>query len=144
MAQRKNASTSTKGLCARCPVSSHLPKDRYEWVNAVIGEDGPRSHTTRLVLLTLSVHMDKQGMCFPSYETLAKESGLSLRAVKYHMNLAHDEEWFKRTSCMGHAKGWRRYDYEAMMPVFGGECAAPRIEESMTDEQRDALDKICK
>ena len=88
-------------------------------MKVVVSEIGPRSPTTRLVLLALSTHMNRHGgSCFPSYELLAEETGLSLRAVKEHMNLAHDECWFMRTANMGYAKRWRSYEYEATVPEF--------------------------
>lgn len=89
------------------------------WRSAVFSERGPASPTTRLVLAALSHHMNTQGgSCFPSYERLAKETGLSKRVIVRHMNLAHAEGWFDRTARMGYAKGWRQYEYQATIPRF--------------------------
>ncbi len=98
-----------------------------KWRNAVLGPDGPRSPTTRALLLALSHHMNEAGgSCFPSYALLARETLLSKRAIVRHMNLAHAERWFERTAGMGYASGWKNYEYQATVPVFsGGDLESP-------------------
>jgi hypothetical protein len=118
-------------LAARPVVSACYPGDLpdvnkmnpiaaiVKWKYLINGPDGPRSSTTRHVLLTLSCHMDLNGgSCFPSHATLAKETLLSVRAIVTHMALAQNEQWFRRTAKPGHRSGWRRYDYQAMAPTF--------------------------
>ena len=108
----------------RNPFHSRRPKDRYEWEKAIISNSGPKSPTTRLVLLVIATHLDSRKLnCYPSYKLIAKESGLVLRTVKTHMNIAFKEGWFLRTERMGHASGWKRYEYEVMIPMFEKESS---------------------
>lgn len=101
----------------------------FEWQDAVLSENGPSRPMTRFVLMALGSHMNKYGgSCFPSYELLVKETKLSLRSVKRHMNLANDEGWFKRTAKKGQAKGWRSYEYQATIPIGGVTSAPPNSE----------------
>lgn len=98
-----------------------------KWRKAVLGPDGPPSPTTRAVLLVLSTHMDEQGgSCFPSADLLAKETRLSKRAVVKHIQFAIAEGWIERTLAMGHGKGWKRAEYQATVPMFGGDARSPR------------------
>jgi hypothetical protein len=90
------------------------------WRDYVIGPDGPPKSTSRLVLCALSVHMDTQGYAFPSIELLALECHLSQSAVKRHLEFAAAEGWIRRTSSMGYKLGWRKYEYEASIPVYEG------------------------
>lgn len=97
------------------------------WRDRIVGPDGPMMSNTRLVLLTLAVHMDDRGYAFPSVELLTLECGLSQSAVKQHLALAASEGWIKRTEGMGYKQGWRKYEYEAAIPVYeGGLTVRPR------------------
>jgi len=108
---------SDKKTKARQESPRRKVKDVFEWRDTVLSKSGP-CPTTRLVLSALGKHMNKTGgSCYPSYELLVEETGLSLRSVKRHMNLANNEGWFKRSEKKGHAKGWRRYDYQATLPL---------------------------
>lgn len=72
--------------------------------------------------MALSHHMNNEGgSCFPSYALLARETLLSKRVIVRHMKLAHTEKWFERTAGMGYASGWKRYEYQAMVPTFSGD-----------------------
>ena len=108
-------------------------RDRTEppivkWRKAVLGPDGPPNGTTRFVLLVLGTHMDEQGAsCFPSTELLANETRISKRAIMRHLQFAALERWITVTEAQGHGKGWKRNEYQAMVPYFGGERASPRI-----------------
>jgi hypothetical protein len=97
------------------------------WRKVVLGPDGPASPTTRFVLLALSYHMDERGgSCFPSCDLLTKEMRLSKRAVVKHLQFAEAEGWIERTMAMGHGKGWKRAEYQATVPYFGGDARSPR------------------
>jgi hypothetical protein len=95
---------------------------------------GPPQASTRLVLLALAKHMDGQGgSCWPSAETLATETGLSLRAVKTHLAVARRLRWISGTpGSPGPTRGpgWKRTSYQAQIPtrttsVVGSATGAP-------------------
>lgn len=69
----------------------------FRWRDAFCSKDGPPS-TTRLVLWTLSKHMGMDGRdAFPNQETIAYESGLTLKAVKLHLKKAEAMGWISRS-----------------------------------------------
>jgi hypothetical protein len=97
------------------------------WRDHLLGPDGPPQPMTRLVLLVLASHMNNEGYAFPSIELLAYESGCSIKSAKRHLTFACAEGWLTRTEGMGYAQGWRRYEYEASLPIFkGGVTVRPR------------------
>ena len=111
------------------PKRDSPPPPVVRWRAAVLGPDGPPSPTTRAVLLALGTHMDDQGgSCFPSADLLAKETRLSKRAVLKHIQFAIAEMWIERTLAMGHGKGWKRAEYQATVPMFGGDRRSPRVQ----------------
>lgn len=90
----------------------------FTWRAAITSEYGPPSPSTRLVLLTLSLHMDDQGKsCFPTIETLMKETGLSNRAVITHLRQAEQDGCFRKTSGVFKGQRWRHSVYEATIPA---------------------------
>lgn len=117
-------------LVARPVVSAcyphHLPDPNdkplpavMKWRNAVLGTGGPRSPTTRFVLLALSYHMDADGgSCFPSHEKLAAETGLSVRCVFNQLKLAQAERWVVVTKKAGTNPRWKFNSYEASVPTY--------------------------
>lgn len=81
-----------------------------------MSEFGPKS-ITRFVLLTLSLHMDKDGgSCFPSTRTLAGKTGLSERSVCTHLETAAKEGWIKKMLHGLPGQRWKRHKYEADIP----------------------------
>ena len=89
----------------------------FRWRSAVCSESGPPS-TTRLVLLAISLHMGMDGAgAYPNQETLARESGLGLRAVKDHLQYAADAGWINRTPRRKGAKRSYRFGTE-YLPRF--------------------------
>jgi hypothetical protein len=98
-----------------------------KWRRAMLGPDGPPNATTRYVLLTLGTHMNSAGgSCFPSCDLLAKETRLSKRAITLHLEFAVIEGWIERAEQRGPGKGWRLWEYQAVIPFYGGECRSPR------------------
>ncbi len=90
----------------------------FEWRDAVRSECGPRSPVRRLVLLTLSLWINPgERQCWPSQQTLARQTALSLRAVKDHLQLADDEGWIFRTRKRAKGKVWAQTYYELTIPV---------------------------
>ena len=88
----------------------------FTWRTAIISSD--LSPTTRHVLLTLSLHMSEAGAsCYPSTATLARESGLSERAVCTHLDKANAAGWIvKRRHGMA-GKKWARHEYAPQIPA---------------------------
>ena len=105
----------------------------FTWRSAIASEQGP-GPTTRHVLLTLSLHMSERGdSCWPSQDTLAMETGLSLRAVKEHLKLAHQQGWISSRDRHTNGKAWRHKEYFSLLPAsfhvkHGGAPAAPAKE----------------
>jgi hypothetical protein len=67
----------------------------FEWRKAFMSPSGPES-TTRLVLLAISTHMTIEGKsAWPSYECLARETGLSTRSVGEHVRRAEIWGWLR-------------------------------------------------
>lgn len=89
---------------------------KFRWINAVKGEYGPASSTTRLVLIMLSTHMNIDGSsCFPSTALLASETKLTERSVCTHLEKAEKEGWIKR-HIKGGGQNWKRYQYTPSIP----------------------------
>lgn len=90
-------------------------KPYFVWRGAVLASDLPP--TTRFVLLTLGCHMNDAGeSCFPSIETIAKESGLSISAVTRNLGFAKASGWI---ICEKHGyknSKWSRNDYKISFP----------------------------
>jgi DNA-binding MarR family transcriptional regulator len=92
--------------------------DVYEWRDAIRSERGPPSPTTRLVLICLSLWINRnERQCWPSQKTLARHTGLSLRTVKQHLALADDEGWIFRERKRRTGRRWAQTFYEMTIPV---------------------------
>ena len=86
------------------------------WRNLVFSENGLPS-TTKLVLATLSLHMNKDGgSCFPSIRHLSDRSSLSEKAVCKHIKEAEKDGWIFRRDRITTGKGWRGKSYQAVIP----------------------------
>ena len=87
----------------------------WTWRQAVICSDLPA--TTRHVLLTLSCHINDMGeSAYPSTRLLAKETGLSERAVITHLKIATEKGWLKVTRHGYGDQRWARHEYEPLEP----------------------------
>ena len=83
----------------------------------IASENGPESPTTRLLLLTMSLYMDKTGgKCFPSTRTLSVDTALSRKAVMEHIQKAEAAGWIKIMSAGVNGRGWKRSSYQAATP----------------------------
>jgi len=68
----------------------------FEWQKQVASDNGPH-HTTRHVLLTLSLYSRKDGTgAYPAQRTLAEDTGLGLYTINTHLQLAEHEGWIRR------------------------------------------------
>ncbi len=78
---------------------------------------GPRSSTTRLVLLVLSTFMDIDGQrAYPSEEKIAKNAALSEKAVRTHLTIAVKQGWIERELKRSDGQKWAHYHYAATFP----------------------------
>jgi len=118
-------------------MSTNATLPLFRWRDAFCSKDGPPA-ITRLVLWTLSKHMDMYGAdCFPSQETVAKESRLSLKAVKIHLRRAERDGWIERSPRRprGKAKASFRYgtDYLPRFPLPAqiGEPDTPNVQDGI-------------
>ena len=95
--------------------TANPPSFKSCWQRAIGESDLPP--TTRLVLLTLSVHfMDENGgHCYPKIVDLIQVTGLSKPHVIRHLNLAIEVGWLERRS-WGKGRGYRRWNYQAVFP----------------------------
>ena len=88
----------------------------WGWRNAIASANGPKSATTRHVLLVLSFHMHDDGtQAWPSTRKLAERTGLSERAVCEHLGRAEAEGWIERRRRGLPERGWI-HEYTAMVP----------------------------
>lgn len=96
----------------------HILRPFFTWRSAMASKFGPPSSTTRLVLLTLSLHMSEQGdSCFPGIDRLVDESGLSKKSVIDHIQIAEEMGWItKQERHLRSGQGWRRMEYFATIP----------------------------
>jgi len=88
---------------------------RFRWERALIMR-GPPSPTTRLLLLVLGTHINREGLAWPSQSTLAEETGLSERVIPEHLETAEQLGWIERTSSRDQGKAWRRHTYRIRIP----------------------------
>lgn len=91
----------------------------FEWRNAILSSD--LHPTMRLVLMVISTHMNQNGgSAFPSQKTIAKEAGICVRMVKYHLKAAANTGWVKRSLYPNPSgQGWRRTHYGISIPEGG-------------------------
>lgn len=94
-----------------------MKKDLFAWRGSVASELGPTSPTTRHVLLTLSIYMNRNTLsCFPSIETISKATGLSKRSVCTHLTIAEDQGWINKIRLGKVGRGWKLNSYKALFP----------------------------
>lgn len=91
----------------------------FKWRQAIISKHGPKSPSTRLVLLTLSVHMQTDGSsCFPSTKRLAMETGFSERTVCTHLEIAEKEGWIQKMQrAIYNDRRWKHHCYIPLIPT---------------------------
>jgi hypothetical protein len=97
--------------------ASAVHVDRWQWCQLIASEHGPASATTRHVLHVIALFMKNSAAdAWPSQATIAKRSGLKLRAVKKHIAIAKRTFWLE-VSDHHIAAGWRRNSYTAIVPA---------------------------
>jgi hypothetical protein len=87
----------------------------WSWRHAIIKSSLPA--TTRHVLLTISCFMNELGDgCYPTQEQIAEATGLSIRAVREHVDTAVEAGWLTRQEHGFKGQKWRNYEYAAAWP----------------------------
>jgi len=87
----------------------------FSWRAAICDSDLPP--TTRLVALTLSLHMNERGgSAFPKQATLARESGLNVETVRDHLRMLRETGWLV---ALTYATPGRPVEYAASIPQGG-------------------------
>lgn len=72
--------------------TAHFLKNRDDWIRAVINDPGV-SHTTARVAVHIAMRLrGDQRFCWPSIDTIAKDTGVSRRAVSMALDVLCDED----------------------------------------------------
>jgi predicted DNA-binding transcriptional regulator len=96
---------------------SGIKKDLFGWRELIASELGPNSSTTRHVLITLSLRINKKTMCaYPSIRRLAIETGLSERTICTHLEISAREGWIIIERLGKSGRDWRLHNYRAVFP----------------------------
>jgi len=102
-----------------------------DYRNAIASATGPDSATMRHILLTLSLHMDRNlSSCWPSIKTLAARTGLNEKTVRNQLKQAEKKGWIKRGTRGANGKGWRLYCYVGKVPNRAEFNTAPSVDNS--------------
>lgn len=87
----------------------------FSWRSEIV--DGDLPSTTRLVALTLSLHMNERGgSCFPSHATLARETALNVDTVRDHLRRLVETGWLTKDVERSSARYGTRVYYTATVP----------------------------
>jgi hypothetical protein len=92
----------------------------WQWCELIASSYGPSAHTTRLVLLVLSLHMSRQqNVAWPSQKKIAQRTGLGLRTVKLAVSVANQTGWLHVAGTVDTESGmaWRGNEYTATVPA---------------------------
>ena len=96
------------------------------WRKALLSENGPEKPMTRYVLDVLSKYMQPDGtQCYPSTRSIARDSGLSERAVCQHLALGADGGWIVKTSRQAGGREWRSHLYIPIIPSGADSQSVP-------------------
>lgn len=102
-----------------------------DYRNAIASTTSSDSATMRHILLTLSLHMDRNlSSCWPSIKTLAARTGLNEKTVRNQLKQAEKQGWIKRGIMGANGKGWRLYCYVGTFPNRAEFDTAPSVDNS--------------
>ena len=111
-----------------------MSKPLFSWREAVLKSQLPAP--AKHVLLTLSCYMNDLGeSCFPSVETIARDTSMTKKTVIKHINTAQD--WgFLQVGVHGFGgQRWRSHEYTVSVPE-GGVTATPAPEKGGVNGSR--------
>ncbi|MCB1782181.1 MAG: helix-turn-helix domain-containing protein [Candidatus Competibacteraceae bacterium] len=97
---------------------AHPPSFKSCWQRAIGESDLPSG--VRYVLWAISIHFMEEdgGHCFPSIADIMRVTGLSDKPITQHLNHAVETGWLKRWR-WGKGRGYRRWNYQAVIPPSG-------------------------
>lgn len=105
----------------------------YTWRAAILKSN--LAPTTRHVLLTLSCYINDVGQsAYPSIKTLAKDTGLTERAVGTHLHVARDANWLRVSK---HGFGGQKWANNEYFPQLPGDEAFDEIDAESSAYQSD-------
>lgn len=121
-----------------------LSNSVHSWRSLVSSSSGPKASVTRHVLLALSLYMSERGdSCFPSYDTLQADTGLSRQSIAKHLRLAVEGHWISVSKAGREGQEWKRNQYRATRPsvVSNLDClqakgGPPRTERQSTTHEK--------
>jgi hypothetical protein len=87
----------------------------YDW-QAAIKASETLHRTTKSVLQTLATYMGKNGVAFPSTQTLASATGFTERCICTHLEKAAQSGWLIKSLRGKNGQGWKRHAYTAKIP----------------------------
>jgi hypothetical protein len=94
-----------------------LECERWQWRELFASEHGPSDTGTRLVLFVLALHMNQDGeSAYPAQELIARRSGLSVRSVRKHLQLAEQGGWLNIHQKRRRGQAWFVNEYAATIP----------------------------
>ena len=95
-----------------------MQKPKWSWQQAILESALPP--TTRHVLLTLATYMNSHGdNCFPSHQTIAKNTGLTVRSVITHIQVAVDAGFLVKEKRNLPGRVWDANEYYPSFPIVG-------------------------
>jgi len=95
----------------------------FSWRSAFM--DADLAAPTKHVLHVISTYMNSHGQgAFPTIETIAKKSGLSVRTVKNHIPLAISSGWLAKSKHGFKGAKWANNHYEISFPIVEERGAA--------------------
>lgn len=109
----------------------------WSWRQAVAKADIPA--LTKLVLYTLANYMNEHGGgCYPSVETIKKDSGLSKQSVITHLDIAERHGFIKRKKHGFAGQKWARNEY---LPAYPAACTIGEAQGNCDDNKDSQADR---
>lgn len=88
--------------------------NRWRWIQAMVESDMPP--VTRLVAHTMASFADKEGHCWPSYNAIARRSGLDRQTCFRHVASLVERRWLSKANRQS-VHGQQSNSYLLITPV---------------------------
>ena len=92
----------------RCDVARAVAP--WTWAKA-LRDHGPNEQGFLLVMHTLRTYMDRDGLAYPSQQTLARGARMHVRNVRRHLRRAEELHWIETSSAGRTHRDWRHNAY---------------------------------